>query len=27
LIASTFVILIVGATYFRNTERRFADIA
>jgi lipopolysaccharide transport system permease protein len=26
-IASTFVILIVGATYFRNTERRFADIA
>jgi lipopolysaccharide transport system permease protein len=26
-IASTFVILIVGATYFRNTERRFPDIA
>jgi lipopolysaccharide transport system permease protein len=26
-IASTFVILTVGATYFRNTERRFADIA
>lgn len=26
-IVSTFVILIVGATYFRNTERRFADIA
>ncbi len=26
-IASTFAILIVGAMYFRNTERRFADIA
>jgi lipopolysaccharide transport system permease protein len=26
-IASTLVILIVGAMYFRNTERRFADIA
>jgi lipopolysaccharide transport system permease protein len=26
-IASTFGLLIVGALYFRNTERRFADIA
>jgi lipopolysaccharide transport system permease protein len=26
-IASTFLILLLGGIYFRNTERRFADIA
>jgi lipopolysaccharide transport system permease protein len=26
-LASTFFLLLVGAVYFRNTERRFADIA
>jgi lipopolysaccharide transport system permease protein len=25
--ASTFVLLLLGANYFRKTERRFADVA